>query len=57
MYVTEALPEFTLIKSRHGTQRKNYTGARGDFAPEMPERALEKVKRATEFSHRHNVLL
>ena len=33
-------------------QEKNYTGAPGDFAPEMQKRTLENPKRAPENHHR-----
>ena len=34
------------------SQGKNYTGAPGDFAPEMQKRALEIKKRAPVICHR-----
>ena len=34
------------------TREKNYTGAPGDFAPEMHKRALKNQKRTPENCHR-----
>ena len=36
----------------HHVPGKKYTGAPGDFAPEMQKRALENPKRAPENCHR-----
>ena len=40
------------VRGTRMKQRKNYTGAPGDFAPEMQIRALENQKRAPENCHR-----
>ena len=47
---------FTNILFGAATSSINYTGAQGDFAPEMQKRALENQKRAPENCHRHDRL-